>query len=115
VSEREIPSLNGRTFGVTDSGGGIATTDATFRYSEEDDLVTATYEGGTIRKGFLVGRRTGDSLEFRYVQLHHDGSTATGHCHTRLVLLDDERVRLNESWAWDSRPGSGNSVADELR
>jgi hypothetical protein len=76
--------------------------------------VTATYEGGTIRRGFLVGTRDGNSLDFRYVQLHHDGSTASGHCVTALELLLDGRVRLNETWAWESRSGSGRSVAEEL-
>jgi hypothetical protein len=115
VSERrEVPSLDGRVFGVADSGGGVATTETTFHYSEDEDVVTATYEGGTIRKGFLVGTRSRDTLDFRYAQLHYDGSTATGHCETQLELLDDGRVRLNERWAWDSRPGSGNSIAEEL-
>lgn len=110
-----VPSLDGRRFGVADSGGGVATTDTIFDYSEQEDIVTASYQGGTIRLGFLVGTRAGDSLDFRYAQLHTDGSTATGHCVTRLELLADGRVRLNESWAWDSRPGSGNSVAEEVR
>lgn len=115
ASERSIPSLDGRVFGVADSGGGAATTETKFRYSEDGDLITATYEGGTIRKGFLVGSRSGDSLDFRYAQLHFDGSTATGHCVTQLEELEDGRIRLNERWAWDSQPGSGNSVAEELR
>jgi hypothetical protein len=115
VSQREVPSLDRRVFRVADSGGGAATTETTFHYSEDEDVITATYEGGTIRRGFLVGTRVGDSLDFRYAQLHYDGSTATGHCETRLELLDDGRIRLNESWAWDSRPESGNSVAEELQ
>jgi hypothetical protein len=111
----KVPSLNGRVFGVVDSGGGVATTDTTFHYAEEDGVVTATYEGGTVRGGFLIGSRQDDSLDFRYVQLHTDGSTATGHCVTALELLPDGRVRLDESWEWESRPGSGNSVAEELQ
>jgi hypothetical protein len=114
MSAASVPSLDGRVFAVADSGGGGATPDTTFRYAEDDVLVTATYEGGTIRRGFLVGTRTGALLDFRYAQLHTDGSTATGHCVTQLELLTDGRVRLNETWEWDSRPGSGQSVVDEL-
>ena len=110
-----VPPLDGRVFAVADSGGGVATTDTLFRYSERDGVVTATYEGGTIRCGFLVGTRDGDSLDFRYVQLHHDGSTASGHCATELELLPDGRVRLSETWEWESRPGGGRSVAEEAR
>lgn len=112
--QRSVPSLDGRVFGVADSGGGVATTETMFHYAEENGVVSATYAGGTIRKGFLVGTRTGDALDFRYAQLHMDGSTATGRCLTDLEVLDDGRVRLNESWAWDSQPGSGNSVAEEV-
>lgn len=110
-----VPSLDGRVFAVADSGGGVATTDTVFHYAERDGVVTATYEGGTIRSGFLVGTRDDDSLDFRYVQLHHDGSTASGHCATELELLPDARVRLNETWEWESRPGRGRSVAEEVR
>ena len=108
-----VPSLDGRVFAVADSGGGVATTETTFRYAEEDGVVTASYEGGTIRCGFLIGTRSGDSLDFRYVQLHTDGSTATGHCVTELELRTDGRIRPNETWEWESRPGRGRSVAEE--
>lgn len=114
MSTGPVPSLDGRVFAVADSGGGVATTDTTFHYAEDDGVVTASYDGGTIRRGFLVGTRHGDSLDFRYAQLHTDGSTATGHCVTELELLDDGRVRLNETWEWESRAGTGRSVAEEL-
>jgi hypothetical protein len=114
MGSSSVPSLEGRVFGVADSGGGAATTDTRLRYSEQGVVVSATYEGGTIRRGFLIGTRTGDSLDFRYVQLHDNGSTASGHCITELELLSDGRIRLNETWAWESREGSGQSVAEEL-
>jgi hypothetical protein len=115
MTSGSVPSLDGRRFGVADAGGGVATTETRFHYREGDGIVTATYEGGTIRQGFLVGTRVADSLDFRYVQLHEDGSTATGHCVTELELLGDGRVRLNETWEWESRPGNGRCVAEELR
>jgi hypothetical protein len=114
MADGSVPSLDGRVFAVADSGGGVATTDTAFRYREEGGVITATYGGGAIRYGFLVGTRTADSLDFRYVQLHSDGSTASGHCATELEMLPDGRIRLNETWEWESRRGSGHSVAEEL-
>jgi hypothetical protein len=83
MTSGSVPSLDGRIFGVADSGRGVATTD-TRLHREEDGVVTPTYEGGTMRQGFLLGTRVADSLDFRYVQLRKDGSTATGHCVTQL-------------------------------
>ena len=109
-----MPSLDGRVFATADSGGGVATTETTFRYVEQDGVVTATYEGGPIVRGFLVGTRSGDSLDFRYVQLHTDGSTASGHCSTELGVSADGRIQLNETWEWESRTGNGRSLEVEV-
>jgi hypothetical protein len=68
-------------FATTDSGCGVATDETTFRYAKQDDVITASYEV-PIRRRFLVG--SGDSLDFRHVQLHTDGSPASGHCSTEL-------------------------------
>ena len=63
----------------------------------------------------LPGRHAaGDTLRFRYAQLLEDGATATGHCESRIEQLPDGRLRLHETWAWDSRDGSGTSVVEEL-
>jgi hypothetical protein len=29
-------------------------------------------------------------------------------------LLDDGRLRMHEQWTWDSKPGSGTSVVEEV-
>ncbi|CAM5538315.1 N-acetylglutamate synthase OS=Streptomyces glaucescens OX=1907 GN=SGLAU_09595 PE=4 SV=1 [Streptomyces glaucescens] len=52
--------------------------------------------------------------DFRYVQLKHDGTTSSGHCVSRVVELPDGRVRLEESWEWESQPGRGTSVVEEI-
>lgn len=110
------PSLDGRTLvGVTNGADGEVDTATAFDYHERDGLVWAEYAGGAVRLGRLVGTRTGDDLDFRYVHVSIDGTTSSGHCRARLQLLPDGRLRSHETWAWDSRPGSGTSVVEERR
>ena len=88
--------------------------DATvFEYHEQDGVVWARYEGGAVRLGFLVGTRQHDRLHFRYSQLNEGGETSNGRCSTTISALPDGRLRLDEDWAWESRPGAGTSSAEE--
>jgi len=108
-------SLEGRRFRVSEIGGAGEASEATeFDYRQQDDLVWARYEGGAVRLGFLVGTRDGDRLEFRYSQLNVNGETSTGRCTTTISVLPDGRLRLDEVWAWESKPGAGTSAIEEL-
>ena len=109
-------SLEGRIFRVAEMGAkGEAGAETVFAYHEDGDLVWARYEGGAVRLGFLVGTRDGDRLEFRYSQLNASGETSSGRCTTTISLLPDGRLRLAEEWAWETRPGTGTSAAEEIR
>jgi predicted hotdog family 3-hydroxylacyl-ACP dehydratase len=109
------PSLDGRRFqAVADVPGGDVSAQTVFEYAEETGLVHARYGGGAIRLGFLVGTRDGDTLRFRYAQVRADGSTASGRCESRIEVLEDGRLRLHETWAWESQPGEGTSSVDEV-
>ncbi|MFE5259532.1 hypothetical protein [Streptomyces coelicoflavus] len=99
---------------VADQAPGQVGTGTRFTYHEQDGAVWAEYAGGDVVRGRLVGTREGDRLDFRYVQLGTDGSTASGHCVSVVVDLPDGRVRLDETWEWESRPGSGTSVVEQL-
>ena len=108
-------SLEGRRFrGSEMSDEGEAGTATVFEYHEEGDLIWARYAGGAVRLGFLVGTRDGDRLDFRYSQLNERGETSNGHCLTTISTLPDGRLRLSEEWDWESKPGSGTSVEDEV-
>ena len=98
-----LPSLDGRSFrDVSPAPAGDVGGETVFTYHEDaDGTVWARYEGGSVRLGFLVGTRDQDGLDFRYAHVTDDGDTATGH-------------RLHETWAWDSREGSGTSVVEEV-
>ncbi|MFE3143228.1 hypothetical protein [Streptomyces scopuliridis] len=99
---------------VADQAPGQVGTSTRFVYHEEDGLIRAEYEGGDVVRGYLVGTRERDRLDFRYVQLKRDGATSSGHCVSAVVDLPDGRVRLEETWEWESQEGSGTSVVEQL-
>ncbi|MFJ6117995.1 hypothetical protein [Streptomyces sp. NPDC092129] len=110
-----VPSLEGLAFApVADQAPGQVGTGTRFTYHEQDGGIWAEYAGGDVVRGRLVGTRSGDRLDFRYVQLTHDGITSSGHCESRIVELPDGRLRLEESWQWESRTGDGTSVVEEV-
>ena len=109
-------SLEGRVFRVAETAVQVEASEATvFEYHEREGLVWARYEGGAVRLGYLVGTREGDRLDFRYSQLNVSGETSSGRCTTVVSVLSDGRIRLDETWAWESKPGAGTSAAEEVR
>jgi hypothetical protein len=101
-----------RALGNTD--GGEVSGETIFEFSQEADLIWARYADGRIRLGFLVGTSSGTQLDFRYTQINHAGATSTGHSRDRIERLADGRVRLHETWSWDSQEGSGTSILEEI-
>ncbi|WP_030459715.1 hypothetical protein [Kitasatospora sp. NRRL B-11411] len=110
-----LPSLDGLEFApVGRAELGEVDPGTRFAYHEDDGLVWADYRGGEVVHGHLVGTRTGDTLDFRYVQLNRAGETSSGHCTSVLTRLPDGRLRLEENWRWESRPGAGTSAVEEV-
>ncbi|KPC80671.1 MULTISPECIES: hypothetical protein [Streptomyces] len=99
---------------VADQAPGQVGTRTRFEYHERDGRIWAEYAGGDVVRGHLVGTRRADHLDFRYVQLKQDGATSSGHCLSTVTELPDGRVRLDETWEWESQEGSGTSVVEEL-
>ena len=110
-----MDSLDGRWFAdVSPARSGDVGEGTLFAYHEEaDGTVWARYSGGSVRLGFLVGTRSGDRLDFRYTHVTVSGATATGHCESTIEVLPGGRLRLHETWEWESRDGRGTSVLEE--
>ncbi|MFD7630323.1 hypothetical protein ACFV7Q_30605 [Streptomyces sp. NPDC059851] len=109
-------SLDGLVFvPVADQAPGQVGLQTRFAYREQDGRVWAEYAGGDVVRGYLVGTRAGDRIDFRYVQLRLDGTTASGHCTSLVTELPDGRLRLEETWTWESQEGSGTSVVEQPR
>ncbi|MEN3361374.1 MAG: hypothetical protein V7637_5356 [Mycobacteriales bacterium] len=95
--------------------GGEVGVGTVFRYAQDGaGVVSASYEGGSIRRGYLVGHRAGDRLDFRYVQINDADETSSGHCVSTISTLPDGRLRMDETWEWESRPGHGTGAVEEL-
>lgn len=109
--------LDGRKFRLSSdhpASGGNVDRNTRFTFRQFGSIVWGTYTGGSICRGYLVGTIEGDELVFSYAQLRMDGTTATGHSRDRIESLPAGKLRLHESWAWDSQDGKGRSVLDEV-
>ncbi len=109
------PTLDGRRFAaLVRTEGGEVGPETVFEYHESDGVIWASYSGGTVRRGFLVGTREGDTLTFRYSQLNLDHETSSGRCVSQITTTAAGRLRLEETWAWESRAGEGTSAVEEI-
>jgi hypothetical protein len=108
--------MDGRVLrAVATEGDGEVDVRTELRFRQADDLVWGRYSGGAVRLGFFVGTSDGDTIRFRYTHLSAAGQTASGESTDRIEVLPDGRVRLHETWRWDSREGGGTSILEELR
>lgn len=108
---------DGRRFCVVENSAGGEVGDGTrFDYHQEGARVWATYSGGGVRFGSLVGTADEDGrLEIRYQHLSSDGEVREGEARSEPERLADGRLRLTEHWRWTrGATGSGVSMVEEL-
>ena len=91
-------------------------TDTIFKYEQVGDLVTATYSGGKIRYGHLIGRvDDAGILDMRYHHMDRQGQLMTGVCTSTPEVLPSGRLRLHETWQWTCGDKSqGTSLLEEI-
>jgi hypothetical protein len=109
---------NGRVFRpVENTPNGEVNGATRFEYRQSGDLLEASYSGGGIRCGQMVGKvLEGGVLEFCYQHLTDEGELRSGRCKSTPEALADGRMRLHESWKWTSGDLSeGRSIVEEER
>jgi hypothetical protein len=108
---------DGRRFrSVENSETGEVGPETVFSYSQDGDVVSATYGGGGVRSGVLIATADGEgNLDARYAHVNASGGLMTGECRTTPERLADGRLRLHEEWRWTSGDGSsGRSLVEEI-
>ena len=102
---------------VENSGNGEVSAQTRFAYHQEGSYLWATYSGGSVVLGQLLGEVRGDGqLSFRYHHYNSAGEYRSGQCNSTPELLPDGRIRLHERWQWTNGDlSSGTSVVEEFR
>lgn len=101
-----------RVTSVTSTDGIDAQTTFTFRQSGR--TVWASYGGGNIEQGFLIGTLDDSVLTFDYIQVTRSGRRDKGESRCELSVSPDGRLQLTERFQWSSRDGSGVNVLEEI-
>ena len=107
----EIDGKRMRVTSVSSTDGIDAHTIFAFRQS--GGTVWASYAGGNIAQGFLIGTLDDGVLTFDYIQVTRDGRRDKGESRCELGLSPDGRLQLTERFQWSSRDGSGVNVLEE--
>jgi|GEM_PF-308115 len=85
---------------VTTSPASAISRDTWFEFHERDGVVEASYTGGEIVTGRLVGRRDQDRVSTAYTQLRVDGRLQTGTATMLVEIGTGGQVLLIEDYTW---------------
>ncbi|MFT4204566.1 MAG: hypothetical protein QM610_11730 [Chitinophagaceae bacterium] len=89
--------------------------ETTFYYRQEGNILTSEYAGGKIKIGHLIGLIDDNGhIDMRYHQVNEKGELMTGFCQSKPEILENGKIRLHETWEWTSGDKSkGSSVLEE--
>ena len=71
---------------------GVVNYQTIFSFSQIDNIVSASYFGGKILKGFLVGTIEKNKLFFSYCQLQTDGKMDNGQSKCDIVIENQKKL-----------------------
>lgn len=108
-------SLNGISFQVASTAeAGVVGSGTRLDFVQRGTRVVGRYGGGAILRGYLVGTLLENRLWFRYAQTEADGHVHGGSSACDLERLPDGRIRIHEHFVWQTHPGRGTNIFDQL-
>lgn len=109
-------NLNNKKFkALENSDNGEVSSLTIFHYKQEGDVISASYQGGDILRGFLVGKIVEEHLKFTYQHVNKDMEILTGKCISYPKIQEDGKLLLNEKWEWTCKDFSkGTSLLIEI-
>ena len=100
---------------ISNTDNGETSNETIFQYKQVGNIVTATYSGGKIIQGHLIGLVDSfGNIEMRYHQVNDKNELMTGICKSTPEILANGKIRLHEAWEWTSGDKStGTSIIEE--
>ncbi len=100
---------------ISNTENGETSNETIFQYKQVGNIVTATYSGGKIIQGHLIGLVDSfGNIEMRYHQVNEKNELMTGICKSIPEILANGKIRLHEAWEWTSGDKStGTSIIEE--
>ncbi|MBP5984350.1 MAG: n-acetylglutamate synthase [Fluviicola sp.] len=100
---------------ISNTDNGETSNETIFHYKQVGNIVTATYSGGKIIQGHLIGLVDSfGNIEMRYHQVNEKNELMTGICKSIPEILANGKIRLHEAWEWTSGDKStGTSIIEE--
>jgi len=91
-------NYNGKTFkSVSNTDNGEVSAETIFHYSQQGNIVTATYSGGGILAGSLIAVVDEQGvLDMRYQHVNDRYELMTGTCVSTPEVLENGKIRLHE-------------------
>lgn len=117
LNSREKYNLNNIRMNVVKTAdNGVVNHETIFLFSQKQDMISASYSGGKVVQGFLVGRfLSANQLTFSYCQMQKDGTLDNGLSTCEVSRNEEGKLLLIEHFEWKSRPGEfGTNVFQEI-
>lgn len=100
---------------LTTSPASAISQDTWFEFHERKGIVEASYSGGPIATGRLVGRREHDQVSAAYTQLGVDGRVQTGTATMHVEKDPDGHLLLTEEYHWPDGATGRNVLRSAAR
>ena len=101
---------------LSNSDNGEVDAETIFHYQQNEQVLTCSYSGNSIKSGHLIGLvGSHGEIDMRYHQINKEGIISTGKCKSTPELLPNGKLRLHEKWQWTSGDESkGTSILEEV-
>jgi hypothetical protein len=93
---------------------GACSSETVLEFQQDHNLISATYRGGPVVDGYLIGVLNGSQVRFRYVQADVSGNVDAGVSDGTFSRLPNGKLQLTEHFLWYTRPDSGTNIFVEL-
>ncbi len=93
--------MDNKIFKTLENDAGLSSSETTFHYSEHNNIIKATYQGGSVAEGMIIGKRLGqNNISLLYQCITTDGVLKSGTSIGTVSKNQEGRLVLEFDWQW---------------